>query len=263
VRAPAADIEGVRLATRSLLRTIDDLTDAQAARGSLLPEWTRAEVLTHIARNADGFRRLAEGAARGDIGTQYPGGAEERAADIAAGRGVGAAALRSDVRRASDALMEAWRELPEDAWQREGKVIDGSRTIAHTVWARWREVELHHLDLDLGYQPSDSPIVFVRRALCERVERLGRSGQPRGGDRSSGAACYRIEASDHGRSWTLSVGDSGVSLVPDNSSVAVDATVSGWGCDLLAWLYGRDAGAELEVTGTRDVLQVPQRFPFD
>jgi maleylpyruvate isomerase len=263
VRAPAADIEGVRLATRSLLRTIDDLTDAQAGRGSLLPDWTRAEVLTHIARNADGVRRLAEAAARGDIDAQYPGGAEQRAADIAAGRGVGAAALRTDVRRASDALMAAWCALPDEAWGREGNVIDGTRTISHTVWSRWREVELHHLDLDLGYQPSDWPIVFVRRALCERVERLAAPDQHDHAGRVSDEARYRIEASDHGRAWVLAVDASGVSLFGDDGSVAVDATVSGWGCDLLAWLYGRDPGGELEVSGRPEVLQLPEQFPFE
>lgn len=263
MRAPAADIEGVRLATRRLLRTIDDLTDAQAARGSLLPDWTRAEVLTHIARNADGVRRLAEAAARGDIDAQYPGGAEQRATDIAAGQGVGAAALRSDVRRASDALMEVWRTLPDNAWDRDGKVIDGTRTIAHTVWSRWREVELHHLDLDLGYQPSDWPVVFVRRALCERVERLGTRAEDEPARPGSEEARYRIEASDHGRAWVLAVDGSGVLPLADDGSIPIDATICGWGCDLLAWLYGRDPGAELEVSGTQEVLQLPQRFPFD
>jgi maleylpyruvate isomerase len=96
---PLTDIEAVRQATRRILNAIGDLTDEQAAAKSLLPGWTRAEVLTHLARNADGGRGIAEAAARGEIGMQYPGGAEQRAAGIAAGRGVRAAALVTDLRR--------------------------------------------------------------------------------------------------------------------------------------------------------------------
>ena len=74
------DIEGVRRATRRVLRSIDDLTDEQAAGRSQLPGWSRAEVLAHLARNADGIRGIAEAAARGQIGKQYPGGPEQRLA---------------------------------------------------------------------------------------------------------------------------------------------------------------------------------------
>jgi maleylpyruvate isomerase len=114
VHAPVADIEGVRQGTRKVLRTVADLTDEQAGMQSRLPGWTRAEVLTHLARNADGGRGVAEAAARGEVGTQYPGGAEQRAAEIAAGRGARSAALLADLRRSCDGLMEAWHKLPDD-----------------------------------------------------------------------------------------------------------------------------------------------------
>ena len=44
--------------TDRVLATADALTDTQAAAASRLPGWTRGHLLTHLARNADGFRNL-------------------------------------------------------------------------------------------------------------------------------------------------------------------------------------------------------------
>ena len=43
----------------------------------------------------------------------------------------------------------------------------------------------------------------------------------------------------------------------------VDGTVTGWGCDVLAWLYGRDpSGAGLTASGDLTGLRLPEWFPF-
>ena len=46
---------------------------------------------------------------------------------------------------------------------------------------RWREVELHHVDLGLGYTPADWPEAYVERELAISLallpERLDGSGQ--------------------------------------------------------------------------------------
>ena len=81
----ASDLQAVRAATRRLLHTIDPLTDAQAHEPSRLPGWNRAQVLTHIARNADGVRNMVEHATRGEVGDQYPGGVEQRSREINSG----------------------------------------------------------------------------------------------------------------------------------------------------------------------------------
>src|ERR1700674_4954534 len=120
VGAPATDIEAVRVATRRLLRTVADLTDEQAGAASPLSGWSPRELLTHVARNADGGAGIAHAAARGEIGRQYPGGQHQRAEGIAAGRGAPAAALVADLRRSCDALMESWQQLPDDGWDRPG-----------------------------------------------------------------------------------------------------------------------------------------------
>ncbi len=259
--APAADIEAVRQGTRRILRAVGDLTDEQAAARSRLPGWSRAEVLTHLARNADAGRGLAQAAARGEVGVQYPGGSEQRAAGIAAGRGVGAAALLADLRRACDGLMEAWMQLPDDAWGRVGRSLTGHRTQRGWVWSRWREVEVHHVDLGLGYAPAEWPVPFVTRGLDEVLAELPARFE---GGRLAADASFRIEATDHDRAWVVRVRGAGVTVERDHhGSASVDATVSGWGCDVLAWLYGRDpGGASLVASGDPAALRLPEWFPF-
>ena len=73
-----------------------------ASAPSRLPGWSRAHVLTHLARNADGHRRMIEGAARGEVLEQYAGGVEGRNAGIDAGAGRPAADVLADFATASD-----------------------------------------------------------------------------------------------------------------------------------------------------------------
>jgi maleylpyruvate isomerase len=39
---------------------------------------------------------------------------------------------------------------------------------------RWREVELHHVDAGLGYEPEDWPYAFVERILDIALADVGR-----------------------------------------------------------------------------------------
>jgi maleylpyruvate isomerase len=261
VGAPATDIEAVRVATRRILRTVTDLTDEQAAAKSLLPGWSRAELLTHLARNADGGAGIAQAAARAEIGMQYPGGQHQRAADIAAGRGATAAVLVADLRRSCDALMESWQQLPDDAWDRPGLSLTGQRTQRGWVWARWREVEVHHIDLDLGYSSAEWTVAFVSRGLDDAFTDLASRAHAR---RSPGDINVRVETTDHDRAWIVRI-RADVTTVErdDNATAPVDGTVTGWGCDVLAWLYGRDPnGAGLTANGDLAGVHLPEWFPY-
>ena len=259
--APVADIEAVRQGTRRILRAIGDLTDEQAAGRSRLPGWSRAEVLTHLARNADGGRGLAQAAARGEVGLQYPGGAEQRAAGIAAGRGAGAVSLLADLRRSCDALMESWTQLPDDAWSCVGRSLGGIRTMSEWVWSRWREVEVHHVDLGLGYSAAEWPIAFVSRGLDDAFGELNSRPPRRGAPVSTS---FRIEATDHDRAWIIGLRADGTTVERDDAArERVDGAVTGWGCDVLAWLYGRDpSGAGLTASGDLGGLRLPEWFPL-
>jgi maleylpyruvate isomerase len=256
---PAANIELLRSGTRRLLRTVDGLTDDQAHEASRLPGWNRAEVLTHLARNADGTRRMVHAAAHGEVEAQYPGGLEERAADIAAGRDARADDVVRDVRRAHDAMMEAWQALPDDAWPRVGRVISGERTMREALWARVREVEVHHLDLAMGYEPTDWPVGFVSGALDDifATFELRESNV-----RPLVDADFRVVSTDHDRAWRVMLHGTHVDVEQD-AGKAADGEARGWGCDLVAWLYGRDPhGGGITASGETAVLRLPAWFPY-
>jgi maleylpyruvate isomerase len=258
---PVADVEAVRAATRVLLATVDELGDDQMREPSRLPGWSRAEVVAHLARNADGAARVAQAAARGDVGKQYPGGAAQRAAEIAAARDLKASVLRSDLRRSCDALMDAWAALPDDAWALAGRTLAGERPLHAWPWSRRREVEVHHVDLAAGYTPDQWPVAFVVRALDHLV--TGMPGRAVAAPRPERAR-YCIEATDHGRAWTVEIDGRDV-VVSEGAGEAADGTVSGWGCDLTAWLLGRTStGTTVTASGDDPrALRIPQWFPFE
>ncbi|HEV3353003.1 MAG TPA: maleylpyruvate isomerase N-terminal domain-containing protein, partial [Acidimicrobiales bacterium] len=83
--APPDDIEAVADAHRRLIERIRDLSDDEARKPSLLPDWSVGHVLTHLARNADSHVRRADAAVAGVVVDQYPGGYDSRAAEIEAG----------------------------------------------------------------------------------------------------------------------------------------------------------------------------------
>ncbi|MGH9281121.1 MAG: maleylpyruvate isomerase N-terminal domain-containing protein [Acidimicrobiales bacterium] len=117
------------------------------------------------ARNADSHTRMLAAALRGESVEQYAGGYEQRAGDIEAGAGRTAAALRDDVRASGSALESAWYGMTPSAWAGHGLSHGRRWPCRHLPFHRWREVEIHHVDLGLGYRPDDWPESYVRREL--------------------------------------------------------------------------------------------------
>jgi maleylpyruvate isomerase len=169
---PAAGVlvAGATAAQQRLWARVKGLTDDVARRPSLLPDWTVGHVLTHIARNADSHRRMLEGALAGERLVQYPGGRDQRAADIEAGSHRPADELVADVRRSSLQLEAAWTAMTDEAWEGGGVFDDGTPWPARLiVFHRWREVEVHHADLGLGYRPDDWPEEYVAIELARQL----------------------------------------------------------------------------------------------
>jgi len=163
-------------ATALLLETAAKLTDEQVRQPSLLPGWTRGHVLTHIARSGDALRNLLEGARQG-IQREAYASQETRDADIEAGSARSAAALTADVRESAAAWRAAVESMPEHAWAFQVSGL-GSKPFPATqlVIRRLVEIELHHVDLDAGYRPSDWPTTFNELELTEpmRTQRADR-----------------------------------------------------------------------------------------
>lgn len=168
------DVAGAAAAHQRLLARLDDVarsgTAADPARASALPGWTVGHVLSHLARHAESVVRMLDG------GPQYDSAAS-RAAEIVAGASRPFETLVSDVRRTVWALEGRWA-MPVD-WAGRAHAVSGDVHMADLPFRRWREVEVHHADLDLGYTFADMPSDYVRLEL-RRLEMLWTARRPMG-----------------------------------------------------------------------------------
>jgi maleylpyruvate isomerase len=215
----------VEEATARLLRTVAGFGAADVAGPSLLPGWTRGHVLTHLARNADGFVNLLTAARTGEPIPMYAS-PEARSADIEAGAGRSPADLEDDLRRGSERFAAAVEAMPVEAWAATVQTRRGPWPAATLVWGRLREVEVHHVDLGAGYRPADWPEAFAQRLLHEVA--TGLADNP-----DSPAMVLRFDGVRH----ELVVGD------PEGAP-----TINGPAAELAAWLIGRSAGEPLAVS---------------
>jgi maleylpyruvate isomerase len=224
----APDLDAVAAAEVRLDATVARMTDADASEPSRLPGWTRAMVVTHLARNADSNATMVAAALRGERRRQYPGGPAERAAQIEAGRGRGAAEVLADLRAA--AAEWAFVMAAVHDWTIVVPAGVGDRPLSQRVESRLFEVEVHNADLDLGYGFRDWPAPWVAERLAWAVARV--SGPWRIGPHS--------------------VGD------------RVDGAVDGEPAALLAWLLGRETveSAGLVVSGDPGVAALPAEHPY-
>ncbi|HEY5109547.1 MAG TPA: maleylpyruvate isomerase N-terminal domain-containing protein [Acidimicrobiales bacterium] len=209
--APVEALDAAREAESRLLATIAPLDDAAMTRPSLLPSWTVAHLLTHLARNADSHCRRTQAAIDGVMVDQYPGGLTERASDIEAGALRRADDVRADVEASTARLLEAWSDVPAYAWANITRDATGrDRTLDELPERRWLEVEVHLVDLGVGPTYRDWPDAFVHARLPEMRD----------------GAAARLTETD-------------VSPAPG----ALDPR------DELAWLYGRLERADLPILG--------------
>ncbi len=176
LRALDATVIGCASAHQVLLAHLDalvadgTLTDERVRSPSLLDRWTVGHVLTHLARNADGFTGILAAAERGEVADQYEGGVEGRVAGIEAGAGRPAVQQVADVRRTIWAL-EQQIAVTTVGWEGSGRGSHGGLLPCLDLpFRRWREVEIHHADLGLpGFTVDEWPPDYVR----EELRRLG------------------------------------------------------------------------------------------
>jgi maleylpyruvate isomerase len=162
----------IDFATQRLLGTARVIAEPDLRQPSLLPGWTRAHVLAHLARSADAMRYLLVGARSGQERPAYSS-AQAREADIEHGAGLRAKELMADVAASAMAFRAVSKELPDDAWRFPVRVLDSAPfPAAQLLTRRLVEVELHHCDLDTGYGPGDWPKAFATMELPEPMRSL-------------------------------------------------------------------------------------------
>jgi maleylpyruvate isomerase len=151
VRDPEADLRWVADAQQRFQHALVGLDDVVVRRPSLLAGWSVGHVITHVARNADSHTRRVEAAKRDEIVDQYSGGYEGRAAEIEFGAGRSAAELVQDVTESAELLEGCWGSLSTVVWAREVSDVAGrTHLLSKMPSRRWRELEIHLVDLDIG-----------------------------------------------------------------------------------------------------------------
>lgn len=234
--------------------TISGITGAQCRASSLLPGWSRAHVLTHWARNADGQCRMLAAAQQNEIAGQYPGGDAQRAAGINVGAARPAHVIVADARAAAQRAEARWRSMPPDAWLRPTAARAGRRPAWMSVWARWRETDIHHLDLDLGYTHRHWPAEFVDLLLPRLLAGLD--------GRLPDATSVEIHITDRARRARRPERPD----TPDGPgrTGGEPVTVTGPASAVTCWLLGRTAAAigDLAVTRTGQPCPAPQLRPW-
>jgi len=235
VKGLGPSLDEMAAATDRLLQTIDDLADTDLRGPSLLPGWTRAHVLTHIARNADGMVNLVQAARTGEDRPMYAGGREGRDADIEAGSARHVGDVRLDVNESAERLLESFADFPDEGLGREVSMSSGATAYGWEIpLMRVREVEIHHVDLDLGYTPGHWSPEFAARTL-DQLSPIFRDER----DCPVGV----LAATDSDGRWEVAAG--GPELAGPRSA-------------LVGWLTGRTSGEGLSLSTAGEVPPAPR-----
>lgn len=193
--------------TSLLMHTAAALDDDTIRVASLCEGWTRAHVLSHIARNADALGNLVGWAVTGTPRAMYDS-PDARDADIMAGSTRGSQEIFTDLEDSAARLASAAARLagePElaEVEMRGGRIVRGGQLPT----LRLMEVVFHHVDLSAGYSFADADPGFVKRAITIAIERFSARGQ---------APSITLRG-DQGDTWSL--GDGAQDVLGSNAAL--------------------------------------------
>jgi maleylpyruvate isomerase len=234
----ADEIEVLHHTDQRAVRSVDSLTDAQWAEPSLLPHWTRAHVIAHLALNAEGFARALEGLLEDERVPIYPSN-ESRNADIEALASRHVSHIRDRYFATTQHFRTVANSLEEEHWADTVlRLPEGPEWPARSlIAARRQEVEVHHADLGMAYTaqqwPSDFTFWLIDRTTGTHAD-------------SPDSPDFALRATDVGRTWQVG---------------ASQPEVAGTAADLAWWLIGRGHGEGLSPAGNLPTLGPWQRQP--
>ena len=227
------------------------MADAAFTAPSLLPGWSRAHVLSHVARSADAMINLLDWARTGVPSPAYAS-VEQRARDIEVGAARPPAEIREDVVESSDRLAVAVRGMPQAAWSARVSGIAGQAIPASDIpWMRAREMWVHAVDLDVGASLADAPAPLLTELVTDACASFSADPQ---------CQPMSLVATDLERRWSIGRAAVRHSGRPEDAAGDVRrAEVRGTAVGLAMWVLGRSKGSDLR-TGDGSPLPMPPRW---
>lgn len=174
-RQVAREVEGCVASQRRFVQWLQEQTTVESHQPSLLPGWSIGHVLTHLARNADSYVNLLQGR------PQYES-ADARGAAIESGAPRPWAQQVVDVQESCERVGAELSSRTDDAvsWEGTATLLSGA-TVPRAILPllRWREVEVHWVDLGCSHNLEDLDSHYLRSDL-RLLEMLWRARRPIG-----------------------------------------------------------------------------------
>ncbi|RRO17491.1 maleylpyruvate isomerase family mycothiol-dependent enzyme [Saccharopolyspora rhizosphaerae] len=212
--------------TEALVHSVTSLDELSVRQPSLLPGWSRAHVITHLARNADACSNLLLWAR---TGIEHPMYASRDDRDQAIHKGASRShrLLLEDLVASSDRFSVAARAMPTEDWTAEVSLSGGDDIPAlHVLRLRLLEAWVHLVDLDHDVDFPDIPSGDAELLLEDVTQQLG-------GRHDVPAVSVEVDFGTHHRTWDL------------RGTTSEPAKVTGEPGPVLGWLLGRTGPEEL------------------
>jgi maleylpyruvate isomerase len=219
------DLDHLSEAGRRLTRTVDGLQADDWGADSLLPGWTRAHVVAHLALNGEALAEVIRAEVDHEHVPMYAS-QEARDTDIEELSQSDPAVLRTRLLGSLTTFVAGVRSVPEEVWGRRFERTPGGPTfpLDAVPLMRVREIEIHHADLGLDYTADDWPPAFAEVVVGSMVRRL----EP--------TEAFRVAPLDSPRTWDVGSADEAAPVI------------TGPVAHLAWWLTGRTPSAQVSAS---------------
>lgn len=213
-------VEEVASAEALVAKYVSELSNEDIAAESLLPDWSRGHVLSHLANNARGLSNLVEWALTGARKDMYVS-VEQRGLDIEEGAKRSGQEIIADFLEQSKNFAANLDRLMTGPLLSEEVVLgNGSHVHPYEITTlRERELLVHLVDLNLDYKANDWTFDFSIKTL--KSVSAGKRKEP--------VKFRLLIAGDH--TWTMD----------QNGMTDIFGTPQ----SLAAWLMGREPDDKL------------------
>ena len=174
------DLSGLETSATALIRTVDALGAEELAAPSLLPGWTRAHVVAHLALNGTALAGVMDAVLREEPVAMYESD-EQRDTDIEELARADRRTCWTGCSRPPPSSSTRPLAMDDTAWtgtfsRRRGPIRSRRPT---SRWMRRHEIEIHHADLGAVYARQDWPQDFVLELLDVCASTRRRRGRSR------------------------------------------------------------------------------------